>query len=77
MFRPQQQQLLQQAGKRKQETSKGEPALQAAWVDDDDEQVQVDIEGQARLRKLRKTEQDAVVDGEELQQRLKAQCVHV
>lgn len=51
--------------------------LQPAWVDDDDARVRVNLEEQKRLRKLRKSEADAVVDGHELQQRLKKQCVVV
>ncbi|TYZ63226.1 hypothetical protein PybrP1_002029 [[Pythium] brassicae (nom. inval.)] len=47
--------------------------LQPAWVDDDDARVRVSLEEQKRLRKLRKSEADAVVDGHELQQRLKKQ----
>ncbi|POM71588.1 U3 small nucleolar RNA-associated protein 18 [Phytophthora palmivora] len=45
--------------------------LKAAWVDDDDEDVEVNLEEQPQLRKLRKTEKDTVVDGKELNRRLK------
>ncbi|RLN88798.1 hypothetical protein BBJ28_00015230, partial [Nothophytophthora sp. Chile5] len=51
------------------------PKLKAAWVDDDDEEVEVNLEDQSRLRKLRKTEKDVHVDGKELQRRLKNQYV--
>lgn len=33
------------------------------WADEDDEQVQVDIAGQDRLRKLRQAEDDASISG--------------
>lgn len=58
------------APKRKQENSK---KIKAAWVDDDDASVQVSLEDQKRLRKLRKTEEDNLVDGKELQVLLKKQ----
>ncbi|EEY64019.1 U3 small nucleolar RNA-associated protein 18 [Phytophthora infestans T30-4] len=45
--------------------------LKAAWVDDDDEDVEVNLEEQPQLRKLRKTEEDTIVDGKELNRRLK------
>ncbi|KAG6619317.1 U3 small nucleolar RNA-associated protein 18 [Phytophthora cinnamomi] len=45
--------------------------LKAAWVDEDDEDVHVSLEDHSQLRKLRKTEKDSVVDGKELQRRLK------
>ncbi|KAE8991919.1 U3 small nucleolar RNA-associated protein 18 [Phytophthora rubi] len=47
------------------------PKLKAAWVDDDDEDVQVSLDDHSQLRKLRKTEKDATVDGKELHRRLK------
>uniref|UniRef100_A0AAV1U6W2 U3 small nucleolar RNA-associated protein 18 homolog n=1 Tax=Peronospora matthiolae TaxID=2874970 RepID=A0AAV1U6W2_9STRA len=47
------------------------PKLQAAWVDEDDEHVQVNLETQPQLRKHRKTDRDTVVSGKELQSRLK------
>lgn len=53
-----------QAPKRKQ--------LKAAWMDEDDAQVEVKLDDETRLRKLRKVEDDTV-DGVELQQRLKKQ----
>lgn len=71
MFQPQGQPQGQLQGKRKQ--GKKAAALTAAWVDDDDEDVQVNIEEQSRLRKLRRTEADAQIDGAELQKRLKTQ----
>ena len=33
------------------------------WADEDDEQVQVDIAGRDRLRKLRQAEDDASISG--------------
>ncbi|DAZ97903.1 TPA: hypothetical protein N0F65_012166 [Lagenidium giganteum] len=47
--------------------------LKPAWVDEDDGDVQVNLEDEKRLRKLRKTEEDTVVDGKDLQKRLKQQ----
>lgn len=47
------------------------PKLKAAWVDDDDDDVEVSLEDHSHLRKLRKTENDDVVDGKELHRRLK------
>lgn len=61
------------ASKRKQQKTSAH--LQPAWVDDDDAHVRVSLEEQKRLRKLRKSEADRLVDGRELQQRLKQQCV--
>lgn len=61
--------------KKQQEQNNGQP--QAAWVDDDDVKVQVQLDQQKRLRKLRKDEKDTTVDGQELQQRLKKQYVPV
>ncbi|OQR97149.1 U3 small nucleolar RNA-associated protein 18 [Achlya hypogyna] len=45
---------------------------QAAWVDEDDEDVVVDLET-ARLKKLRKTEEETHVSGDVFQERLKKQ----
>lgn len=44
-----------------------------AWVDEDDDSISVDIKNQKRLRKLRKTEDDATVSGLEFQNRLRSQ----
>ncbi|GMF14964.1 unnamed protein product [Phytophthora lilii] len=62
----------QPKNKRKQQKGAQQSALKlkAAWVDDDDEDVQVNLE-EPQLRKLRKTEKDTVVDGKELHRRLK------
>ncbi|KAH9102585.1 hypothetical protein AeMF1_020872 [Aphanomyces euteiches] len=46
---------------------------QAAWVDEDDEQVTVDLENAKRLRKLRRTEDETEVKGDVFQERLKKQ----
>ncbi|TMW55916.1 hypothetical protein Poli38472_008564 [Pythium oligandrum] len=46
--------------------------LKPVWVDDDDGEIEVTLDDERRLRKLRKTEDDTV-DGHELQQRLKKQ----
>ncbi|KAJ0401934.1 hypothetical protein ATCC90586_008265 [Pythium insidiosum] len=54
-------------GKRKQLSK-----LKPAWVDEDDGEVEVTLDDERRLRKLRKTEEETV-DGHELQQRLKKQ----
>ncbi|KAI9911847.1 hypothetical protein PsorP6_009043 [Peronosclerospora sorghi] len=45
--------------------------LKAAWVDEDDEEVEVNLEEQPLLRKLRKTENEKIVNGKELNRRLK------
>lgn len=47
------------------------PSIQPAWVDEDDANVEVSLEEEKRLRKLRKTEDDRIVSGPELQARLK------
>ncbi|CAI5742948.1 unnamed protein product [Hyaloperonospora brassicae] len=57
--------------RKKQRSSTGGSTLRAAWVDDDDAGVQVNLETQPQLRKHRKTERDTVVSGHELQSRLK------
>lgn len=59
-----------QLGKSEQQ-DKASFKLKAAWVDEDDEDVEVNLEEQPQLRKLRKTEKDTVVDGKELNRRLK------
>ncbi|ETV72428.1 hypothetical protein, variant 1 [Aphanomyces astaci] len=46
---------------------------QAAWIDEDDEDVTVDLENTSRLRKLRKTGEETHVQGDVFQQRLKKQ----
>lgn len=45
--------------------------VQAAWQDDDDKDIQVDISGVSRLRKLRKNAEETKISGEEYQDRLK------
>ncbi|CAH0481003.1 unnamed protein product [Peronospora belbahrii] len=45
--------------------------LEAAWVDEDDKEVEVSLEEQPQLRKLRRTEKDTIVSGKELHLRLK------
>ncbi|KAH7488427.1 hypothetical protein PRIC1_007455 [Phytophthora ramorum] len=72
VFQPKQ---LKKKNKRKNKASAEQqagPKLKAAWVDEDDEDVEVNLEEQSQLRKLRKTEKDAVVDGKELHHRLKS-----
>ncbi|RQM13537.1 hypothetical protein DD237_006569 [Peronospora effusa] len=44
--------------------------LEAAWVDEDDEEVEVNLEEQPQLRKFRKTETETVINGKELKCRL-------
>lgn len=46
--------------------------LQPVWIDEDDADIEVNLDDERRLRKLRKFEQEQV-DGRELQQRLKKQ----
>jgi U3 small nucleolar RNA-associated protein 18 len=43
------------------------------WHDEDDDELEVDIAGQDRLRKLRKKEGETVIDGKDYQERLKQQ----
>jgi U3 small nucleolar RNA-associated protein 18 len=47
----------------------------AAWHDDDDDAVRVDIAGTSRLRKLRVSHDERVITGTELAARLRAQAV--
>ncbi|CAI5737279.1 unnamed protein product [Peronospora destructor] len=44
--------------------------FEAAWVDEDDEEVEVNLEEQPQLRKFRKTEKDTVMNGKEFRRRL-------
>jgi hypothetical protein len=70
VFQPKQPNKKQ--NKRKQQAkAQKQQQLKAAWVDEDDEDVRVDLEEQSQLRKLRRTEDDKVVDGKELNRRLK------
>lgn len=46
---------------------------QPAWVDDADEQERIEISAEPRLKKLRKTEDETVVTGKKLTQKLKQQ----
>lgn len=45
----------------------------AAWVDEDDEEIEVDLTSQNRLRKLRQTQGETVVSGREYMHRLREQ----
>eukprot|EP00112_Aurelia_sp_Birch-Aquarium-sp1_P006263 Seg1694.2 transcript_id=Seg1694.2/GoldUCD/mRNA.D3Y31 product="U3 small nucleolar RNA-associated protein 18" protein_id=Seg1694.2/GoldUCD/D3Y31 len=44
-----------------------------AWTDEDDKTLRIDIKDEKRLRKLRKTEDDADIDGSEYEKRLRDQ----
>ncbi|CEG41372.1 u3 small nucleolar rna-associated protein 18 [Plasmopara halstedii] len=55
----------------KSEQDNTKQKFKAAWVDDDDEDVVVNLKEQPQLRKLRETEEDTIVDGPELKRRLK------
>jgi hypothetical protein len=48
---------------------------QSAWHDDDDEDLVVSIGDQDRLRKLRPTEPDSTLSGQELSEALKGRFV--
>ena len=54
-------------------TAVEERKQEAAWVDEDDEQVEVDLSSQNRLRKLRQAQSETVVSGREYSQRLREQ----
>jgi len=45
--------------------------MSAAWEDEADKEVEVDIASVARLRKLRKTNDETTITGDEYQKRLK------
>ena len=47
----------------------------AAWEDSDDERLTVSLAGDARLRKLRVSAAEDLVDGREYTKRLRRQCV--
>ncbi|KAF0692547.1 Aste57867_16359 [Aphanomyces stellatus] len=61
------------AGKRGHEKRVESVQRKAAWVDDDDQDVTVDLENSNRLRKLRKTEDETEIQGDVYQERLKKQ----
>ncbi|EKX37648.1 hypothetical protein GUITHDRAFT_77909 [Guillardia theta CCMP2712] len=48
-----------------------------AWQDEDDKNVSVDIKSKDRLKKLRKSEEEEAIDGEEYAQRLRSQVLKV
>lgn len=48
---------------------------QAAWHDPADETLQISLQGQKRLRKLRDSAAEDVVSGLEYESRLRRQCV--
>ena len=48
-------------------------APKAAWVDEDDATLSVDVMQQKRLRKLRKTKREAVLQGADYEERLREQ----
>jgi hypothetical protein len=56
-------------------TLKSRNLRQAAWYDPADEDLQISLAGQKRLRKLRGTADEDVVSGLEYESRLRKQCV--
>eukprot|EP00633_Aureoumbra_lagunensis_P003376 CAMPEP_0197291608 /NCGR_PEP_ID=MMETSP0890-20130614/17465_1 /TAXON_ID=44058 ORGANISM="Aureoumbra lagunensis, Strain CCMP1510" /NCGR_SAMPLE_ID=MMETSP0890 /ASSEMBLY_ACC=CAM_ASM_000533 /LENGTH=443 /DNA_ID=CAMNT_0042764813 /DNA_START=245 /DNA_END=1576 /DNA_ORIENTATION=+ len=52
-------------------TKNDEERDRAAWIDEDDDRIQVDISKTKRLKKLRKVEKERNVDGIELESRLR------
>eukprot|EP01137_Pigoraptor_chileana_P019040 Opistho-2@79493 len=55
------------------EVAEAEQRRAPAWVDDDDGALNVDIAGERRLRKLRKTEDEEEIDGADYEARLRSQ----
>lgn len=49
---------------------------QAAWFDPADEELQISLQGEKRLRKLRDAAAEDVVSGLEYESRLRRQCVY-
>jgi uncharacterized protein YpbB len=47
--------------------------VKAAWVDEDDQQNQISLMDRNRLRKLRRTEDETEIKGDEYQERLRQQ----
>lgn len=48
-----------------------------AWEDSDDERILVSLGSEARLRKLRRTEEEDIINGKEYTRRLRKQYVYV
>lgn len=48
-----------------------------AWVDESDAKFNVDIDSKSRLRKLKQTEAEKVVDGDEYSKRLQEQYLKI
>jgi len=55
------------------EEEQEDKAPKAAWVDEDDATLRVDVMKQKRLRKLRKTKKEGVLQGADYEERLRAQ----
>jgi U3 small nucleolar RNA-associated protein 18 len=51
----------------------GKLGVKAAWVDEDDQQNQISLMDRNRLRKLRRTEDETEIKGDEYQERLRQQ----
>ena len=62
----------EEEGAEEGEESEGE-APRAAWVDEDDATLKVDVMQQKKLRKLRKTKKEAVLQGADYEERLREQ----
>lgn len=55
------------------EEDSDEEAVPAVWADSDDERIAVSLAGQAKLRKLRTTEDEDVINGKDYVRRLRKQ----
>jgi U3 small nucleolar RNA-associated protein 18 len=55
------------------EEDSDEESAPAAWADSDDERIAVSLAGQAKLRKLRTTEDEDVINGKDYVRRLRKQ----
>ena len=60
-------------GKHSEEDSKQDKGMVPAWVDKQANSIKVDISNESRLRKLKKTENEDVIEGADFQKRLKKQ----
>ena len=56
-----------------EEESEDEAPKAAAWVDEDDASLKVDVMQQKKLRKLRKTKKEVVLQGADYEERLREQ----
>lgn len=64
--------MLYQQNKKK-ETLQKVKELKPAWSDENTSKIQVNINKESRLRKLKATEEESTITGEEFAKRLKSQ----